>query len=412
MTVRHGLLVGTLTAVLTAGALAATTPAAQAAPPNRSAPPAATASAPIRLSLPAPTGPHPVGTTALHLVDPRRTDLWAPTPRPRELMAQVWYPAAACGSSGLPRAPWTGAAEQARLESDFLGITTPGRLVWPLTHSLVDAPADHTGRHPVVLYSPGSRGDRSFGTTEAEDLASRGYVVVGIDHTFDAGEVRFPNGRLEVRNTPAVHAMTDEEIVAYRTADTRFVLDRLTDLAAGTNPDAGHRELPSGLGPALDLTAVGMLGHSMGGATAVQTLHDDARVLAATTLDGPVFGTSATDGVDRPLLLLGASDVRPARDAMWDALWPRLTSWRRQLTLSGSGHLSFSDFAVLLPAARPVLTWPAEQLDQVLGTIDGTRAGTVQRAYLAAFFDLHLRHRPTTLFDRPSPLFPEITHRR
>ncbi|MGV9270722.1 alpha/beta hydrolase family protein [Kitasatospora sp. NPDC003701] len=411
MTDRHRPLLAALAAVLAAGALVAAAPAATAAAPT---PRGTSTPASIRLTLPAPTGPNPVATTALHLVDQHRTDLWAPTPRPRELMVQLWYPAAACGPSGRPRVPWTGTAEQAQLESGFLGVT-PGHLVWAPTHSLQDAPAARTGRHPVVLYSPGSRGDRSFGTAEAEDLASRGYVVVGIDHTFDAGEVLFPggpDGRLEVRNTPAVHAMTDDEIVAYRTTDTRFVLDRLTDLAAGDNPDAERRDLPPGLGAALDLTAIGMLGHSMGGATAVQTLHDEPRVLAGVSLDGPVFGTAATDGLARPLLLIGASDVRPARDAMWDALWPRLTSWRRQLTLSGSGHLTFSDFAVLLPAARPVLSWPDEQFDQLLGTIDGSRAVAAQRAYLAAFFDLHLRHRPTTLFDSPTPLFPEMLRRR
>ncbi|MFB7475091.1 alpha/beta hydrolase family protein [Kitasatospora sp. NPDC056184] len=369
--------------------------------------PAATATAPVPITLPAPTGLLPVGTTALHLVDPRRPDRWAPTPRPRELMAQLWYPAAACGAPAHRLAPWAGAAERAHLEADYLGVA-PGRLVWPATHSREDAPVDRTARRPVVLYSPGSRADRSFGTLAAEDLASRGYVVVVLDHTFDAGEVAFPDGRLEVRNKPAVFAMTDEEIVAYRTADTRFVLDRLTDLAAGTNPDAEHRPLPPGLGAALDLTAVGVAGHSMGGATAVQTLHDDPRVLAGASLDGPVFGTVATDGLDRPLLLFGASDVRPARDAMWDALWPRLTSWRRQLRLDDSGHGSFADLEVLLTAARPVLPWPADEVDHLLGTIDPARAVSAQRAYLAAFFDLHLRHRPTPLFTTPSPGHPEV----
>jgi hypothetical protein len=47
-----------------------------------------------RLSLPAPTGPHRVGTTSLHLVDDSRTDQLAPTPRVRELMVRLWYPAA------------------------------------------------------------------------------------------------------------------------------------------------------------------------------------------------------------------------------------------------------------------------------------------------------------------------------
>ncbi|MEV7780046.1 hypothetical protein AB0P06_17570, partial [Kitasatospora sp. NPDC088351] len=73
--------------------------------------------------------------------------------------------------------------------------------------------------------------------------------------------------------------MTDAGIVAYRAADTRLVLDRLTALAAtGTSPDAGHRPPPPGLAAALDPATVGMFGHSMGGATTLQTLHDDPRV--------------------------------------------------------------------------------------------------------------------------------------
>ncbi|WP_406114631.1 alpha/beta hydrolase family protein [Kitasatospora purpeofusca] len=391
-------------ALVTTAALPATAHAATTA--GSTAAPTATTTA-IPLALPAPTGPHPVGTTTLHLVDPGRPDLWAPTPRPRELMAQLWYPAATCGSPAHRLAPWLDPAALAHLESDYLGAA-PGQLAWPLTHSRQDAPADRGTRHPVVLYSPGSRGDRAFATLAAEDLASRGYVVVAVDHTFDAGEVTFPDGRLEVRNKPAVFAMTDAGIVDYRTADIRFVLDRLTDLAAGADPDAEHRPLPPGLGAAIDPATVGMVGHSMGGATAVQTLHDDPRVLAGVSLDGPVFGTAATDGVDRPLLLFRASDDRPVRDAMWDALWPHLGSWRRQLTLGDSGHGTFSDLEALLPAARPVLSWPAGQLDAFLGTLAPARALAAQRAYLAAFFDLHLRHRPTTLFSGPSAAYPEV----
>jgi hypothetical protein len=47
---------------------------------------------------------------------------------------------------------------------------------------------------------------------------------------------------------------TDERLLSTRVADLSFVLDRLTDLAAGHNPDAEHRRLPAGLGRALDLT--------------------------------------------------------------------------------------------------------------------------------------------------------------
>ncbi|MFJ1793064.1 alpha/beta hydrolase family protein [Kitasatospora griseola] len=407
MTMRHR---RSLLAVLAFGVLAATIPDAATAATAATAvtSTAATVAAeagPLRLTLPAPTGRHPVGTTTMHLVDGTRPDPWAPTPRSRELKIQLWYPAAS--TAGHPAAPWMSPAEQAHLESDYFGIPT-GRLAWPVTHGHEGAPADHATRHPVILYSHGSRGDRSFDTALVEELASHGYVVAAIDHTFDAGEVEFPDGRVEVRNTAAVHAMSDAGIVAVRTADTRFVLDRLTILAAGADPDAEHRPVPRGLGAALDLTSVGMFGHSMGGATTLQALHDDARIRAGATLDGPVFGTVAGDGLAKPLLLMSSGWDSPARDAMWDALWPELTGWRRQLNLKDSGHLSYSDLELLIPQGESVIGWSAEQLDHFLGTGDGPHAVAAQRVYLLGFFDLQLRHRRTGLFDGPSPCYPEI----
>ncbi|MFJ9690909.1 alpha/beta hydrolase family protein [Kitasatospora sp. NPDC101183] len=388
-------------ALLAVGLLAAAAPGAGAvtAPPDGR----------VRLTLPAPSGPYRIGTTTLHLVDAARPDPWAPTPRARELKVQLWYPATR--TAGHLAAPWLSPAEEAHLESDYFGIPN-GRLAWPVTDGHEGAPADHGVRHPVVLYSHGSRADRSFDTALVEELAAHGYVVATIDHTFDAGEVEFPDGRLEVRNTTAVHAMSDADVVGVRAADTRLVLDRLAGLATGTDPDAEHRPVPCGLAAALDLSAVGMFGHSMGGATTLQAMHDDPRIRAGATLDGPVFGTVATDGLTRPVLLMSSAWASPARDAMWNTLWPELTGWRRQLNLENSGHLSYSDLELLIPQGQSVIHWPADQLDHFLGTGNGPHAIAAQRAYLLAYFDLHLRNQPTTLFNGPSPAYPEITFTR
>lgn len=397
--------VGILTTAATAPASATDTAAARAAAKAATAPTAGQ----LHLTLPAPTGRHRIGTTTMHLVDATRPDPWAPTARSRELKIQLWYPTT--GTAGGRAAPWMTPAEQAHLETDYFNVPT-GRLAWPLTHALEGAPADRSIRHPVVLYSHGSRGDRTYNTALVEELASHGYIVVTIDHTFDAGKVEFPDRRVEVRNTAAVHAMSDADIIAVRTGDTRFVLNRLTALAAGTNPDAEHRPLPVGLDAALDMTTVGMFGHSMGGATTLQTMHDDSRVQVGASLDGPVFGTVSTDGLTRPLLLMSSGWVNPTRDAMWDRLWPELTGWRRQLNLANSGHLSYTDFELLIPQAQPVINWTADRLDHFLGTGNGPHAITAQRAYLLAFFNLHLRHRPTNLLNAPSPRYPEITFTR
>lgn len=40
--------------------------------------------------------------------------------------------------------------------------------------------------------------------------------------------------------------------------------------------------------------------------------------------------------------------------------------------------------------------------------LPGTRCVEITRTYVAAFLDLHLRHRPQPLLDGPSPRFPEI----
>jgi hypothetical protein len=50
----------------------------------------------------------------------------------------------------------------------------------------------------------------------------------------------------------------------------------------------------------------------------------------------------------------------------------------------------------------------AEQIAQVVGTIDPARAVRAERAYVRAFFDLHLRQGDGQLFTGTSPCYPEI----
>ena len=73
------------------------------------------------------------------------------------------------------------------------------------------------------------------------ELASRGYVVVTVDHTYEVAGVEFPGGRLEVQTLPAELRVAGQ---AARVADVRFVLDELGRLARGQNPDAEQRRLP------------------------------------------------------------------------------------------------------------------------------------------------------------------------
>lgn len=415
-----------LSAVLAALAL---TLAAAPAPAEGSSPGPGTAA--VRPVLPAPTGRHDLGVTELHLVDPGRPDPWYPGRR-RELMVSVWYPAErARGRS--PVAPWLspGVVPSVEVQAAPAGIPV-GSLDWGgiRTHARAGAPVDRApGGRPVVLYSPGLGGLRSFGTVLVEELASRGYVVVTIDHTYET-VVELPGGRVtqpvDVEPTPA----NLQVALAARVADTRFVLDQLARLDRGRNPDAEGRRLPAGLRGGLDLGRVGMFGHSFGGFTAGETMVVDRRLDAGVNLDGSMAtadgfdgdpytpGRVAAEGLDRPFLLMGSELFDPATgetlqhthlgfDRSWGDFWDHQRGWKRDLLLTTAGHNSYADLQVVLP---PVPGVPADVRRALIGTIDPGRSIAAQRAYVTGFFDLHLRgdRDARRLFAGPSPRHPEV----
>ena len=353
-----------------------------------------------RLALPAPTGPERVGTVSLHLVDRSRADPWVATEPARELMVQVWYPAR--DVRGYPRADWVSPGVAAVVNPPGSGLDLP------VTHGHTGAPAA-SGRRPVLLYSPGFGLERTASTALVEDLASRGFVVVTIDHTHDAQLVEFPGGRLATQAIPQPSDPAEADrilakVLDVRVADTRFVLDQVAAIGRGRNPDAEGRALPRGLAQALDLSRVGMLGHSMGGATAGQAMLVDRRIRAGLNLDGTVYGSVLSAGLDRPFMLLGAEPEGAETDETWDQFWARLRGPRYRLQLDGTRHLSFTDFQVLFAQIR----LPAEDLRRTVGTIDGQRSVAVQRAYVGAFFDRQLRHRGGRLLAGPSAGYPEM----
>ncbi|GIH93430.1 alpha/beta hydrolase family protein [Planobispora siamensis] len=404
-------LVSALGLVLAAGtATAGTGPAAQGS--SAEASPAVQQGTgqvkPVRLTLPEPTGPHRIGTLALHLVDHSRRDPWKPAKAARELMVQLWYPARSV--TGHPRAPWLSpgvAALQLR------GLPT-GTVRLPDSHGHLGAPVDRLrGGRAVVLFSHGFGADRASGTALVEDLVSHGYVVAAIDHTYDAGAVEFPGGRVETHAASSPPPDFDDpenpvatKAVAARQADVRFVLDRLGALNRGQHVPPGRRTLPEGFKGALDLSRVGVFGHSLGGATSAAAMHADARIRAGVNLDGAMFGPVLRTGLDRPFLLVGSSGHGRDNDRSWAALWPRLRGWRLQLQLQGSAHSSFTDLQVLL--RQHSLGLPPEQIDEMIGTIDGPRSVLIQRIYLRAFFDRHLLGSPSRLLAGPSPRWPEM----
>jgi dienelactone hydrolase len=334
--------------------------------------------APREWVLPAPTGRHPIGWTQLHLVDEDRTDPWVPT-GPRELMVSMWYPAAAAHGDRVPYAT----AEESRLLLNLYGITdVPSDALTRIrTHARAGAPPPRTPhrRRPLVVLSPGLAFPRWTLTTLAEDMASRGYVVVGIDHTYEAAAVTFPDGRV-AECVVCAGGTSGAAITASRALDISFVLDRVLARYSGL----------------VDPHRIAAAGHSIGGAAAATTMLADSRVDAGINLDGS-FQPALSQDLSRPFLMVSAEDRSPGQRPDWDKAWPHLTGWRRWLHVPDTGHSSLSDVSVVV-----------EWLGRPTGSLPGTRVVEIIRTYVAAFADLHLRRSTQPLLDGPSPRFPEV----
>jgi predicted dienelactone hydrolase len=343
----------------------------------------------VRLRLPPPTGPYPVGGVPLHVVDRGRQ---------RELMTTVWYPAR--DIERHPRAPWMPPAVlQAYLTE--AGFAADAALT-PLTAGHVDAPVRRAGgRLPVVVFSHGAHDHRADTTVVVQELASHGYIVVTVDHTYDAF-TEFPDGRVLVPVDSPVMLPSDFA------ADLRFVIGCVADLAAGRNPFVDGRPLPDGLCGAPDLHHLGVFGWSKGATAAALAMIADRRIRAGLSFDGPMqTAPPITTDLDRPFMLMTAEFTRAAEPSVAE-FWSHLRGWRLNVQATGAIHTSYCDLQVLFPQLAKAIGMSREELETWIGTLPPERALRIQQAYPLAFFDRHLRGRRSRLLDGPSPAFPEV----
>jgi len=366
-------------------------------------------------TLPSPTGPFAVGRTTYVWSDAAQAEPMAPEQgTKRELVAWIWYPAATRPPSQtvddyLP-APWRTALERQSgvLFTQFLTRD----LSRVRAHSIRDAEVSPQQRsYPVILMRAGLAALTTDYTTLAEDLASHGYVVVGFDAPYRSFVVVFPDGRTIARapqnNADLVGGPQQEQLanklVQAWSADMGFALDQLERLNASD---------PSGrfLGR-LDMQRVGVFGHSLGGATALQFCHDDSRCKAGIDVDGAPLGSVVGEGVTQPFMFLlsdhrreSDAETRPV-EANIRSIYERLPSdGRVEIVIRGANHYMFSDGAMLKsPLVIRVL--------RTLGTLglDGRRQVAVTRHYISTFFDVYLQAAPASQLQSQTE-YPEIEY--
>ncbi|ANP56564.1 acetylhydrolase [Streptomyces griseochromogenes] len=352
----------------------------------------ATATAPTRSfqgTLPAPTGPYAAGEDVIHLTDASRPDPWVPSSGPRQLTVTMVYPAVP--GTGTP-APYMTLAEAAgsiqhRKMPASSGVT-PQNLSSVTTHAF-DGARPQSGKYPLVVLSPGFEDPRMTLTSLATDLASHGYVVALVGHTYEDSGETLANGQTPpcaICDDPAT--LDFDSVTASRALDVSFVIDQLTH---------GNTAWP--LAHLIDKHEIGMAGHSIGGAAAAATMIADPRVRAGVNMDGTFHPAPMPGQINRPFLMLGAAANHSpgGHDTAWGQTWAALGGYKKWLTVAGADHTSFTDLDLLLEEAG----FPTPPLSPERGVV-------ITREYVTAFFDQTLKgiHRP--LLDGSSPNNPEV----
>ncbi len=279
--------------------------------------------------LPQPNGCHPVGTRTVVLRDPHRG---------RDLLATIWYPAVESKSALAPymdKKTADALAEEWKLQPDFQQFVR--------THARLLAPIVESGHFPVVLLEHGSSVVPAIYTVLAEGLASTGFIVVATNHPPDSLISVFPDGH-ELKFTPywpaaadrrtqgvAIGRFADEVLVA----DVRFVLDQLREMNSHDRFWRNH----------LDLSKIGIVGHSMGGTTAALATQEEPRILAGANLDGSTYPGMNADvrpiPVHKPFLFLATQEHVSGETRAREYIGSEFNTY--YVVVTGADHMSFSD---------------------------------------------------------------------
>jgi pimeloyl-ACP methyl ester carboxylesterase len=273
----------------------------------------------------------------------------------------------------------------------------------------------------VILFNHAWRGFRQRSTYMVQELASQGFIVVGISHPYNAAVTLLHDGTVaDGRSQVDLGSFYDYPILTLeqrmsmwnaemttQIADDELVLDHLTAINnSSTNQMAGH----------IDLTHIGAFGHSFGGTVSAQLAHDDPRVLSAIVLDGVLHGPVGDTGLPKPLFRIKAespevppgSENSPIQSTRVHAQMSNLgegnlaRSFHQfggyQVVIRGIDHENFTDKGFFSP-----FHWLTG-----IGEIPQSRAAFLINSYAVAFFLQTLKGQQQPLLSNDKPPFPEV----
>ncbi len=335
-------------------------------------------------TLPAFNGPHSVGVRSFAWMDETRVETASPNEGDyREVVVQVWYPSAVEGTDR--RALYTPELKEMLSASASLPA---GQQKFVKAHELLGNTATNSvpgakilesaQPWPVILFSPGGNVSRHWQTALAERIASQGFVFVSMSHPYSTMDVAPVSGfsmsidwGLDQEDDQAATA-ADTRLAQVLAGDAAFVLHQLRKLVENDDPFDG----------ALELSHVGIAGHSRGGTTVGRACASNPDIVACVVIDNIGPDRERETGVKPPFLTLRASWAEE-RIAMLHDYLNRTGSVAYDVELASSNHCTCTDLPLFMLDLRVEGIEPVDGIDACANI-------------LASFFDAYLRRRIST----------------
>ncbi len=274
------------------------------------------------------TGPYPVAMVNHTYTDPSRIETYAATGAHRSVNVELWYPAGA-------------------------GYT-----------------------YPLVVFSHGSTGVKSSNESLYRELASHGYVVASIDHTYQSlyttsedGHTTWINmGYFNEIRTEDGHAHKEQSFEYYqkwmklRTIDIDFVIDHILTQARENNADPVYK--------LVDPTKIGVMGHSLGGSAALAIGRMRQDVSAVIALESPFLAD--IEGVQAGEFVWNDATYPIPVLNIYSQSWSHLGEWKQyaenyallspsaatafNVHIAGASHLTLTDLGLTSPSLARLLS--------------------------------------------------------
>jgi hypothetical protein len=252
---------------------------------------------------------------------------------------------------------------------------------------------------PLVLFSGGLATSRLLYTSMLQNIAAAGYVVVSIDHPYDADIVEFSDGTIIAGIDISSDAAVDLAL-ATRADDLTFMRRQMANATIVEMLFPGKLRGPPSLNTAI-------IGHSLGGAAAAAAMLQDRSISVGLDLDGSMFGDVLTVGLDRPFMLMGHENKTQETDPSWKTVWPRLTGWKKEFEVLGAAHYSFTDLPLITSVLQLQEKLPTE-VSQVLGTVEGHRMTKIIATYATSLLDMVFKSGSEKPLTGGNTEFPEV----